>query len=127
MSCFVRSYTHHTSLLRSQRDKLGAHWEEKPCPKHQTPINAASFLTYTTATTSTTTMCKHNASRLPCLLCEHSGTTLASFAGVGPSAMPASLLGHPLWRCLAAEERSGYERDCMVADAHRYASTSRVR
>jgi len=65
-------------------------------------------------------MCKHNSSPLPCLLCEHSGTTLATFAGVGPSALPASLRGHPIWGCLALK-CSAYERNCMVADAHRYA------
>jgi len=92
-------------------------------PQYSFCVSAVSFLTLTTTTTSTAIMCKHNSSPLLCLLCEHSGTTLATFAGVGPSALPASLRGHPIWGCLALK-CSAYERDCMVADAHRYGYSS---
>lgn len=45
---------------------------------------------------------------------------LATRDGIAPGALLVSLREHPVWGLLVTHEGSAYERDCKVADAHRY-------
>jgi hypothetical protein len=56
-----------------------------------------------------------------CQLCYRSETVLARRDHIAPSVLHASLLEHPIWKLLTTQELSAYERDCKVADAHKYA------
>lgn len=56
----------------------------------------------------------------PSELCNRSSSVLTTRDYVAPGALPVSLREHPVWGHLVTHEGSAYERDCKVADAHRY-------
>jgi hypothetical protein len=66
-------------------------------------------------------MCSSPTPSRFCQLCYRSDTVLAHRDHIAPSVLPASLLEHPIWKSLTTQHFSAYERNCKVADAHKYA------
>jgi hypothetical protein len=59
----------------------------------------------------------------PIELCHRSSSVLATRDRIAPGALPVSLREHPIWGHFVAHEGSAYERDCKIADGHRYHSS----